>query len=333
MQTLVLREIKQELHIEERPDLEPGKDSAVVRLHAAALNRRDFWIMQGMYPGVVTPAVLGSDGAGVVASVGTGSDNHWVDQEVVVNPGWQWGEDEAAQSAKFRILGMPDDGTFATEIVVPTKYLHPKPPHLSWQQAAAIPLAAVTAYRALFIQGRLASDESVLISGIGGGVAMFALQFALAAGAKTLVTSSSAEKIQHTVEMGATAGFNYGTEDWHKQIASEHGGVNLIIDGAGGSGYGNFIDLALPGGRIVNYGATAGPPSTIDLFNVFWKQLHLIGSTMGSPANFQAMLDMVNAHQIAPVVDRVYPLSEANQALHCLAESQQLGKLVVDTMG
>ena len=332
MRVLTLPEVKHALQIKERPGLEPGEGEVVVRLHAAALNRRDFWITQGMYPGIKTPVVLGSDGAGVVARVGAGSHDRWVDQNVVINPGWEWGTDEAVQCGQFRILGMPDDGTFATEIVVPEKYLHPKPEHLSWTEAAALPLAAVTAYRALFTQGQLASGESVLISGIGGGVAMFALQFALAAGAKTFVTSSSAKKIQRAVEMGATAGFNYGTEDWHTQLTSEHGGVNLIIDGACGDGYGTLVDLAVPGGRIVHYGATAGPPSTIDLFSVFWKQLRLIGSTMGSPGDFQAMLGMVNARQITPVVDQVYPLAEGNQALQRMAESQQLGKLVLDTL-
>ena len=332
MQALVLPEVKKPLQVEERPDLQPGDGEAVVRLHAAALNRRDFWITQGMYPGIKTPAVLGSDGAGVVARSGAGSDDHWVGREVVINPGWDWGEDEAAQGGRFRILGMPDDGTFATEIVVPEKYLHPKPLHLSWQEAAAVPLAAVTAYRVLFVQGQVRSGETVLISGIGGGVATFALQFALAAGAKVLVTSSSAEKIQRAVEMGAIAGYNYGADDWHTQLASEHGEVDLVIDGACGECYGHYVGLAAAGGRIVHYGATAGPPSTIDLFGVFWKQLRLIGSTMGSPRDFQAMLDMVNEHQIKPVVDGVYPLSAGSEALQRMAESQQLGKLVLDTL-
>ena len=332
MKALVLREVKQSLQIEQQPDLEPGEGEVAVRLHAAALNRRDFWITKGMYPGIRTPVVLGSDGAGVVAQVGPSGDDLWLNQEVVINPGWEWGDHEAAQHREFHILGMPTQGTFAGRVVVPQKYLHRKPRHLTWEEAAAIPLAAVTAYRALFVQGCLTAGERVLISGIGGGVAVFALQFALAADAEVLVTSSSDEKIKRAIGLGAVAGYNYAADDWHEQVKSKHGGVNIVIDGACGNSYGKFVDLALPGGRIVHYGATAGPPGSIDFFTVFWKQLHLIGSTMGSPDDFQAMIDMVETKQIRPVLDRVYKLVEGNAALQRMAESKQFGKIVLKTL-
>ena len=329
MKALVLTLIKGALQIEERPELQPGEDQIVARIRAAALNRRDYWITQGMYPGIRTPVILGSDGAGVVTSIGGGVQRDWIGKEVIINPALEWGDSQSAQSSNFRILGMPDDGTFATEIVVPACQLFPKPDHLSWQEAAALPLAGLTAYRVLFSQGQLKQGERVLISGIGGGVATFALQFAIAARAKVLVTSSSAEKIARAVNMGAEAGFDYTAEGWAKELQSKHGQVDLIVDSAGGEGYASLIELAAPGGRIVNYGATAGPPARFELSKLFWKQLHVIGSTMGSPSDFEAMLAMIDHHQIKPVIDNVYPLDEGNRALQRMKNSQQFGKLAL----
>jgi NADPH:quinone reductase-like Zn-dependent oxidoreductase len=282
-----------------------------------------------MYPGIQLPAVLGSDGAGIVTRVGDAISQDWLEREVIINPGWNWGAREEVQSDDFRILGMPDDGTFASEVRVPVACLAAKPAHHSWQEAAALPLSGVTAFRALFTQGRLQPGERVLISGVGGGVATFALQYAFAAGASVLVTSSSADKIAKAVQLGATAGFDYTVDGWHKQLLSEQDAVDLIIDSAGGDGYANLLDVAAPGGRIVNYGATAGPPKKLDLFKVFWKQLHLIGSTMGSPDDFTEMLDFVNRHKIKPIVNEVFSLDEGNNAIERMKDSAQFGKLVI----
>jgi NADPH:quinone reductase-like Zn-dependent oxidoreductase len=330
MKALVLHELKQPLRIEKRPDLEPRTGEVVVELKAAALNRRDYWITRGMYPGVKTPIALGSDGAGVVTKLGDGVAHHWSNQQVIINPGWNWGDDPAAQSGQFRILGMPDDGTFATHVRVPASYLHAKPEHLDWHQAAALPLGGVTAYRAVFTQGGMKEGETVLISGIGGGVATFALQYAVAKNASVYVTSSSQEKIDRAVALGAHAGFDYRSDDWPKQFMSEYGTADLIIDSAGGDGYAQLIEVAAPGGRIVNYGATAGPPGKLDLFKVFWKQLHLIGSTMGSPDDFAAMLELVTTYEIEPVIDEVFPLAEGNTALERMRDSKQFGKIVLE---
>jgi NADPH:quinone reductase-like Zn-dependent oxidoreductase len=330
MRALILHELKQPLREEERADLEPASNQVVVQLKAAALNRRDYWITQGMYPGIKLPVILGSDGAGVVTRLGDGVDDEWVGREVIINPGWNWGDATTAQASTFEILGMPNDGTFSTELVVPASYLHGKPTHLDWRQAAALPLGGVTAFRALFTQGRLQAGERVLISGVGGGVATFALQYAVAAGATVFVTSSSDEKIAQAIQLGATAGYHYTLDGWPKSLKAEHAAPDLIIDSAGGAGFADLIDLIAPGGRIVNYGVTAGPPQKVDLFKVFWKQLHLIGSTMGSPDDFAAMLDFVNRHQLTPAVDRVLPLGEANEALEWMKSSKQFGKLVLD---
>ncbi len=329
MKALVLTELKCPLQIEDRTDLVPGAGEVVIALKAAALNRRDYWITQGMYPGIKLPVVLGSDGAGLVTRVGDGVSEGMLGREVIVNPGWDWGDHYAVQADAFRILGLPDDGTLASEVKVPAKYVADKPQHLSWPAAGALPLAGVTAYRAVFTQGRLQAGERVLISGVGGGVATFALQYALAAGATVVVTSSSAGKLEQARQLGAAAGYDYTVDGWHKQMLSDHGPIDLIIDSAGGDGYANLLDAAAPGGRIVNYGATAGPPKKLDLFKVFWKQLHLIGSTMGSPDDFAKMLEFVSVHELKPIIDRVFSLEAGNDAFELMKNSQQFGKLVI----
>lgn len=330
MKALTLRQVNAALVFEDRAEPHAAAGEILVRLKAAALNRRDFWITRGKYPGVTTPVVLGSDGAGVVSAVGDGVDASWLGREVVINPGLDWGDSEAAQSDRFSILGMPRDGTFATHVAVPAAQMHPKPQHLDWREAAALPLAGVTAYRALFSQGGLQRGENVLVTGIGGGVATFVLQFAVAAGASVWVTSSSPEKIERAVGCGARGGFDYRDEHWAQACAGGAGPLDLAVDGAGGAGYASLVHLAAAGGRIVNYGATAGSPPQLDLFKVFWKQLRLQGSTMGSPRDFAAMLAFVEEHRIKPIVDGVIPLADGQRAIERMATSPQFGKFVLD---
>jgi len=320
MKALVLNNVKQPLVLQERPGPKAGTGQVIVKIKAAALNRRDYWITQGLYPGIRCPVILGSDGAGTA---------DFREKEVIINPGYNWGERQEAQSSDFKILGMPDDGTFAEQIAVPQEQLFARPQHLSWEQAAALPLAGLTAYRVLFKQGKLQSSQTVVITGIGGGVACIALQLAVAAGATVIVTSSSQTKIDKALAMGAAAGFLYTSEGYASQVKAEFGPVHLIVDGAGGNGYSQLIDMVCPGGRIVNYGATAGIPEKLELRKVFFKQLHLVGSTMGSPDDFAAMLDMVGKHEIRPVIDEVFALSEGNKAFEKMNVSSQFGKLVL----
>ena len=330
MKALILHGIKKPLAIEDRPELKPANGQVVVGLKAAALNRRDYWVTQGLYPDTQLPVTLGSDGAGVVTRIGNGVGDEWSGKEVIIHPGWNWGDNPSVQSNEFRILGMPDDGTFAEEIIVPVETLYPKPDGYSWPEAAALPLAGLTAYRAVFTQGQVKKNERVLVTGIGGGVATFALQFALAAGATVLVTSSSAQKIDKAIGLGAVAGYNYHDKDWRKQIQSNHGEIDLTIDSAGGEGYAKLIDLAIPGGRIVNYGNTMQVPVEIELRKVFWKQLRLLGSTMGSPEEFVRMLDLVKEKKIHPVIDKIFPLDAGNDALERMRDSKQFGKIVLE---
>jgi zinc-binding alcohol dehydrogenase/oxidoreductase len=316
MRALVLTAPNTPLVFRDEPAPTADAGESIVQLKAAALNRRDFWITQGQYPGVTAPCILGSDGAGLVD-----------DREVIINPGINWGSNPRAQGESFRILGMPDNGTFAEEIAVPAGWLRDKPAHLSWEQAAALPLAGLTAYRALFTQGKLKAGQTVLVTGIGGGVATFALQFALAAGATVLVTSSSDAKLARATGLGAAKGARYDREGWELEFA-DHGPIDLVIDSAAGPGYATLLNLLRPGGAIVNYGATAGPPK-VDMFGLFWKQLRILGSTMGSSTDFAAMLDFVDTHKVAPIVDKVVPLADGAALVDDMARMPQFGKLVL----
>jgi NADPH:quinone reductase-like Zn-dependent oxidoreductase len=301
-----------------------------VRLKAAALNHRDLWIQLGLYANIKLPLIPGSDGAGVVESVGNDTDKSWVGKEVIIFPSLDWGADPRAQGPNFRILGMPDNGTFAEKIVIPVANLAVKPAHLSWEQAAALPLAGVTAWRALFTRAQLKAGERVLVTGIGGGAALFALQFAVAAGASVWVTSSSPDKIARARQMGARGGMNYRDTDWHLALQKDAGGpFDVIIDSAGGEGFAKLIELTKPGGRIAFFGATAGNPPGIDLRKCFFRQINVLGSTMGSPVDFAGMTALVDSQKIVPVVDKVFPLDQAEAALRHMEASAQFGKIAL----
>ncbi|MCS7297237.1 MAG: zinc-binding dehydrogenase [Bacteroidia bacterium] len=301
---------------------------ARIRLHASALNRRDLWIGLGLYPNIKYPAILGSDGCGTVVEV----QGRWegkMGERVLINPSLNWGSDERVQSANYEILGMPTPGTFAEYVDVPIQNLHPVPSHLSDEEAAAIPLAGLTAYRATFVQGRLEASQRVLVPGIGGGVAVWVLQLAVAAGAEVWVTSSSLNKIEKAQQLGAKGGVLYTQPDWAEALARLAGSFDLIVDGVGGQFFPVYQNLIAPGGRIVVYGATQGNPPSIDLRRLFWKQIHLIGSTMGSPANFSALLQFIEEKQIRPFVETVLPLSALPAALTLLWSGNQMGKVVL----
>ena len=330
MQAAQLTALNQ-LNVTDVPAPVPAAGEVVVTLRAAALNHRDLWIKLGQYPGLKYPAQPGSDGAGVVSAVGSGVEATWLGREVVINPSFDWGASEYAQGAAFTILGLPRAGTLAQQIAVPVVQLAAKPAHLSWVEAAALPLAGLTAYRALFARAQLRAGEKILITGIGGGVALFALQFAVAHGAEVWVTSSSAEKIKRAVALGARGGFDYTRDGWAAQVI-EHvpgGAFDVIVDSAGGPGFEHVIDLAASGGRIVFFGATRGNPPVLPMRKVFWRNLSVLGTTMGSPTDWQAMLGFVACHRIAPVVCNVFPLEHVGEAFDLMERGEQFGKIVI----
>ncbi len=339
MKALVISEKNAAPVWREVADLTAGPGEAIVRVHAAALNHRDVWIQRGQYAGLQYPIVVGSDGAGVVTAVGTGIDGQaatgdegreWIGKAVIIDPALFWGGQAGYQDpGGFRILGLPDDGTMAEYVKVPIENLVRKPAHLSFEEAAALPLAGVTAYRALFTRALLRAGERVLITGIGGGVALFALQYAVAAGAQVFVSSGSDEKLERARAMGAMGGVNYKNPGWVDELRKLEGGFDVILDGAGGDGFSDLLDLCVPGGRVVVYGATRGNPSNIVLRRIFWKQLNILGSTMGSPEDFGAMVSFVSKREIRPVVDSIFTPEDGEAAFALMEEGGQFGKIVI----
>ncbi len=330
MKALVLDGVNQPLQLKDVPDPVAVPGEVAVKVEAAALNHRDLWIQKGQYAGLKFPIILGSDGCGVVESCGEGVDAAWQGREVIINPGLDWGSRREAQANEFRILGLPDDGTFAERVKVPASQLVDKPAHLDARQAAALPLAGLTAYRALFSRAGLRSRERVLLTGVGGGAALFALQFAVAAGAEVFVTSGSDAKVARAVELGATGGVNYKAVKWVDALKEQAGGgFDVTIDSAGGEGFLQLIELAAPGGRIAFFGATAGDAPKFPVRRAFWKQLSILGTTMGSPEDFASMVAFVTHHKIVPLTSHAFPLADGNRALEAMERADQFGKIVL----
>ena len=201
-----------------------------MRLRAAALNRRDVFIRKGQYAGIALPVILGSDGAGEVVETGAGVDATWQGRKVLIDPSFNWGDDERAQGASFQILGLPRDGTYAELVAVPVEQLHEKPRHLSLQEAAALPLASLTAYRALVSRAHVGAGETVVVTGIGGGVATCALLIGTRLGAKVYVTSSSDAKLDAARTHGAAGGINHNDPAWPKALIAQIGGHPDLFD-------------------------------------------------------------------------------------------------------
>jgi zinc-binding alcohol dehydrogenase/oxidoreductase len=306
----------------------PGPGEVLIALKAAAINHRDLHLFSW---DPEAPFTLGSDGAGVITDAGPGSGSWAPGREVIIDPSLKWGPREDAYGPDWSILGWPRDGTLAEAIAVPAENVYPKPPHLTFEQAAALPLAGVTAYRALVPRAQLQAGERVLIHGIGGGVALLALQFALALGAKVMVTSTSDEKLGRAAAIGADFGVNSGQGDWVASAKEWSGGtgVDVVVESIGGETLARSLQALRHGGRLVTFGSMADAHANIKVSVVFWHQLSILGATMGSPADFAGMLALVNAHHIEPVVDSVWPMSEGCRAFERLARGEQFGKIVV----
>jgi zinc-binding alcohol dehydrogenase/oxidoreductase len=307
----------------ELPDPIPGPGEVLVDLVAAALNRRDYWLRVGGK--IELPAVLGSDGAGIVSALGDGVDGVRVGDEVVINASLGWGAAEDAPSADFRILGHPEQGTYAEKIVVPAENVRPRPQRLSWLESAALPLGGLTAWRAVGVLGEAGPGKTILIPGAGGGVATFAIQIAHALGARVLVTSSSPEKIQRARELGAEGGADYRDDDWPEQL----GPVDAVIDSVGAAAWPGALRALRPGGRLVNFGDTGGDTAEVDVDLVFFSHLRIQGTTMGSPRDFDAMLAHVNDASWRPVIDSVFALADAASAHTRLDAKDRFGKVVL----
>ncbi len=332
MKALVLNELggPEKLAVQDVPMPEPAAGEVRVRLERAALNRRDVWITVGKYPRIKLPSIGGSDGAGVVDAVGAGVDAKHLGAEVVIYPARDWGDDPRCGGADFRVLGMPDQGTFAEAICVPAGDVVAKPAHLSWDQAAALPLAGLTSWRALVTHGEVRAGHKVLVTGIGGGVAGFALLWARHHGAEVYVTSSSEEKLAVAKRLGAVGGVNYRDDDWDKAIREMSGGIDIVIDSAGGPVVNKAMNTLANGGRFIFFGATLGDPEKgLEMAKMFFRQARIQGTTMGMPGEFAAMLDFVREHRIEPVIDKVFPLADGAAAHERMWASEQTGKIVL----
>src|SRR5688572_6215987 len=315
--------------IEEIKKPKPDKYQMLIRMQYAALNHRDLWLMNEQAQHFPDGIILGSDGCGVVEVVGEDDDPLLVGMEVVINPSLEWGSNPIVQGDKFKILGLPDHGTFAEYMAISKKYIFEKPEHLTSEESAAVPLSGLTAYRALFSKGRLRAKEKVLITGIGGGAALWVLQFAVAYGAKVYVTSSSDEKLQKAIALGATAGFNYKDQEWATKAQKETNGFEVIIDSAGGDQFNKLIELAVPGGRIVNFGRTAGNITDVSTRLLYWKQLSIHGTTMGTRDEFLSMLDLLESRKVKPVIDQVFLFEKFDDAFRRMDSSNQFGKILL----
>ncbi|GAB2570182.1 zinc-binding dehydrogenase [Spirosoma areae] len=337
MKAALLAETHKPVQLIDAPMPVAGPGQVLLKVEAAALNHRDIFIQQGLYPGIKLPAILGSDGAGVVADVGEGVDPVWRGQAVVINPALHWGNNPKFYGSDFRILGMPDNGTFAEYIAIDATNIYHKPAHLSFEQAAALPLVGLTVWRALVTRAGLhtgGTPEKVLITGIGGGAALVALQIAVAAGSEVWVTSGSDDKVAKAMELGATGGVNYREPDWHKTLmartgAGRPGYFDVIIDSAGGPGFARLIDLAAPGGRIAFFGGTTGTITDISPPKVFFKQLSIFGSTMGTEKEFASLMTFVADNQLVPVIDEILPLTSIEQAMQRMDAGKQFGKIIL----
>jgi zinc-binding alcohol dehydrogenase/oxidoreductase len=301
------------LRFEDAPEPEPRDGEALVELRAASLNHLDVWVRKGM-PSVPKPRILGADGAGVIAGTG---------ERVVINPA-------IISNGKMHIVGETMDGTHAERIALPRAYLHPIPDGLSFEEAAAFPLVFLTAYRMLVTRAALQQGEWVLIWGIGGGVATAALAVAKALGAHAIVTSSSDEKLERARGLGADAVVNHATGDVVAAVKEQTGGgAHVIVDDVGDATWKRTLEAARAEARVVVCGATTGPNPPAALHRIWWKQLSILGSSMGTPEDFQGVYDLIAAGKARPVVDRVFPLAEARAAHERLEAGEQLGKIVL----
>jgi NADPH:quinone reductase-like Zn-dependent oxidoreductase len=307
------------LRYEDAPEPVPGTGQVLIDLRAASLNHLDVWVRKGL-PSVPKPRILGADGAGVVVS----GDGFAPGDRVVINPGLEHGE------GRITVIGEHTDGTHAERIAVPAEQVYRIPDGLDFETAAAFPLVFETAYRMLATKAGLREGEWVLVWGIGGGVSTASLAIAKALGANVIVTSGSDAKLERARELGADAALNHDTDDVPdtvKELTS--GGAHVVVDHVGEATWQRSLASARADGRICVCGATSGPNPPAQLHRIWWKQLTIYGSTMGSRTDFEAVFELVTSGRVVPVIDRVFPLAEAAAAHERLEAGEQLGKIVL----
>lgn len=294
-----------------------------IAMKAVGLNRRDLYIKHRVGE-QADPLTLGSDGAGIV--IATGKDVTTVQEgdEVIINPSLRWFYQSAAPPSSFDILGMPDHGTFAEEIVIDEEQVERKPAHLTWEEASVVGLSALTAFRAMFTQGELQADQTVFIPGGSSGVATYLIQFALAIGARVIVTTRDEEKANQLKEIGVDLVL-FTQTDWQSQLENER--IDLVIESVGAATFNESLAVLKPGGRMVVFGATAGDEIEINLRSFFYGQYQLFGSTMGSREELRSALQLMKEHEIHPIIGKVYPFEKMTTAFADLETNKFIGKL------
>jgi NADPH:quinone reductase-like Zn-dependent oxidoreductase len=326
------------VNVEELPDPTPGPGEVLLRVKAASVNHLDLWVRRG-WPGLrlAFPHVLGSDVAGVVEAVGPGVTVTRVGDEVVVNPALGCGRCERCRSGeenlclKFSILGEHVSGGQAERLVVRAENTLPKPANLSFEEAAAVPLTFMTAWHALLGRARLRLGETVLVHAAGSGVGVAAVQIAKLVGARVIATAGSDAKLERARALGADEVVNYETKDFVQEVRRLTGkrGVDVVFEHVGKKTWEGSIKSVTVGGRVVTVGATTGFDPLTDLRHVYFRQISILGSTMGSGAELLEVLRFVSEGKLSPVVDRVLPLAEVRRAHEALAQRAQFGKIVL----
>jgi NADPH:quinone reductase-like Zn-dependent oxidoreductase len=326
------------VRVEDIPEPKPAPDEVLVRMRYAGLNHLDIWVRKGR-PGMQPkwPHVLGSDGFGVIEAVGSQVKHLKSGDAVVVYPGLGCGHCDACERGEkslcpqFGVVGMNRPGTFAEYVALPTSNVFPKPPRLSSEEAGGFVLAYLTAWRMLMTRAQVKPGDTILIHGVGGGVALCALQLGKLAGAEVIVTSSSADKLERAKKLGADAAINYKTENVTERVRELTGGrgADVVVDSTGSATWPLDLACVTKGGRVVLCGVTTGAAAETDLRTVYWNQLTLMGSTLGSIGDLRQMFRAVTAAKLKPVIDEVFPLVRARDAMEKMEMGRQFGKIIL----
>jgi NADPH:quinone reductase-like Zn-dependent oxidoreductase len=309
------------LRYEEVEDPRPGPGEVLVRMRVASLNHLDVWTRKGL-PSVPKPRILGADGAGLVEALGAEVEGFEPGQAVVINPGIEDGD-------VIHVIGEHTQGVHAELAAVPATNVYPLRDGVSFEEAAAFPLVFETAYRMLVTRAGLREGEWVLVWGIGGGVATAAFRIAQALGGRTIVTSSSEAKLAKAEALGADVTVNHETGDVVAAVKEATGaGADIVVETVGDATWKRSLDASRPRGRVVVCGATSGPNPPAALHRIWWKQLDVLGSTMGRRTDFEGAYDLVAAGA-KPVIDSVFPLADARAAHERLEAGEQFGKILL----
>ncbi|WMM24012.1 zinc-binding dehydrogenase [Tissierella sp. MB52-C2] len=325
MRALVFEPVNKRVVHKDIPINDPKSGEVKIKLKTAGLNRRDLFLISDL-PNKKEPFVLGSDGAGIIVDLGENVTNFNLGDEVIINPSLEWDSKEKVPNIP-QILGSPTNGTFAEYVIVPKENIVVKPDFLTWEDAGVLSLSALTAYRALFTKGALQKGQHLLIPGIGGGVATFALMFAKSIGAEVTVTSRNIKKLEKAKEMGADRLLN-SDDDW--KTALEKHKVDLILDSIGPATFPKYFDILKPNGTIVNFGRSSGSNINISLSEFFSSQFNILGTSMGSKEEFVKMIQFISNHKIRPIIDQMYPLCDYQKALSRMENGLQYGNIVLN---